>query len=233
MSSATVVDYGVVNLRNILQGLEHVGANTQVTKDPDLILKADRVILPGVGAFSAGIAELRSRNLDQALHAVVKKGRPLLGICLGMQLMLSVSEENGNWPGLDLIEGKVVRFTGPAQMGKPYKIPQIGWNSISKPGNVDVNWKNSVLESLDTEDTAYVYFLHSYFFSCRDNKQILTSTDYHGSFTSIFRNNNIYGVVLISGNLIQTNNEAALISFNLCNNLLSKFSLLDLVIVNF
>ena len=161
MSSATVVDYGVVNLRNILQGLEHVGANTQVTKDPDLILKADRVILPGVGAFAAGIAELRSRNLDQALHAVVKEGRPLLGICLGMQMLLDVSNENGVHEGLGLIRGSVkpIPKEYDESLKKRRKVPHIGWNQVN------FNKKHPFIQGIPNQSNFYfnIIFLSSTF----------------------------------------------------------------------
>ena len=108
MRVTTVVDYGIVNLRNILRGLEYVGAKVEVTDNPDRLLKAERVILPGVGAFAAGIAELGSRGLDQALIEVADAGRPVLGICLGMQMLFETSTENGRHHGLGLIPGDII-----------------------------------------------------------------------------------------------------------------------------
>ena len=108
MSVTTVVDYGIVNLGNILRGLEYVGAKVQATHDPDRVLKAERLILPGVGAFPSGMAELSSSGMDQALIEVAKAGCPVLGICLGMQMLLDISSENGRHQGLGLIPGEVM-----------------------------------------------------------------------------------------------------------------------------
>lgn len=194
MSSATVVDYGVVNLRNILQGLEHVGANTQVTKDPDLILKADRVILPGVGAFAAGISELRSRNLDQALHAVVKKGRPLLGICLGMQMLLDVSNENGVHEGLGLIRGSVkpIPKEYDESLKKRRKVPHIGWNKLNYPRHLD-SWEGTCLGA--TPQGTYYYFIHSYMAVPNDAAHVLGYSSYEGlAIVGAIRMDNVTGL---------------------------------------
>ena len=194
MNSATVVDYGVVNLRNILQGLDHVGANTQVTTDPELILKADRVILPGVGAFAAGVEELRSRNLDQALHAVVKKGRPLLGICLGMQMLLDVSNENGIHEGLGLIRGRVkpIPKEYDKSLKKRRKVPHIGWNKLNYPQHLD-NWEGTCLEA--TPQGAYYYFVHSYMAVPDDVAHVLGYCCYEGlEIVGAIRMDNVTGL---------------------------------------
>ena len=190
----TIVDYGVGNLFNIQKAFQSLGSDVRISNNPEEILNSDRLLLPGVGSYEAGITALKENGIDEVVREFADSGRPMMGICLGMQLMLSASEENGDWPGLDLIEGKVVRFTEPAQTGEPYKIPQIGWNSISKPESLDVNWKNSVLESLDTEDTAYVYFLHSYYVIPEDASCVLAETNYgRDTFCSVLMKDNLVG----------------------------------------
>ena len=161
MSLTTVVDYGVVNLRNILRGLEHLGITAQVAREPELVMKSDRIILPGVGAFAAGMAELKSRALDQALISVAKKGKPLLGICLGMQMLLDVSTENGRHSGLGLIGGKVVAIPKGNEEGgeKKRKVPHIGWNELNYPLHINT-WEGSCLDVI--ERGTFCYFVHSY-----------------------------------------------------------------------
>ena len=108
MTSVTVVDSGVVNLRNITRALEHVGGHVRIDKDPASVLQADRIVLPGVGAFASGMAELRTHHLDSAVKEAAQAGTPILGICLGMQLLFDYSEEDGRCSGLGLIAGGVV-----------------------------------------------------------------------------------------------------------------------------
>lgn len=190
----TIVDYGVGNLFNIQKAFQSLGSDVRISNNPEEIVNSERLLLPGVGSYEAGITALKENGIDEVVREFADSGRPMMGICLGMQLMLSASEENGDWPGLDLIEGKVVRFTEPAQAGEPYKIPQIGWNSINKPESLDVNWKNSVLESLDTEDTAYVYFLHSYYVIPEDAGCVLAETNYgRDTFCSVLMKDNLVG----------------------------------------
>jgi len=161
MSATTVVDYGIVNLRNILRGLEHVGAKVEVTDDPDRLCKAERVILPGVGAFAAGMAELGLRGLDQALIEVAAAGRPVLGICLGMQMLFETSAENGRHRGLGLIPGDVISIPKTSENGEERrrKVPHIGWNALQYPPHID-GWQNTCLNA--TSQGAFCYFVHSF-----------------------------------------------------------------------
>jgi len=179
VSLTTVVDYGVVNLRNILRGLEHLGITAQVAREPELVMKSDRIILPGVGAFAAGMAELKSRDLDQALISVAKKGKPLLGICLGMQMLFDVSTENGRHSGLGLIGGKVVAIPKGNEEGgeKKRKVPHIGWNELNYPLHINT-WEGSCLDVI--ERSTFFYFVHSYMAVPTESTHVLAQCDYEG-----------------------------------------------------
>ena len=131
MTSVTVVDSGVVNLRNITRALEHVGGHVRIDKDPSSVLQADRIVLPGVGAFASGMAELRTHHLDSAVKEAAQAGTPILGICLGMQLLFDYSEEDGRRSGLGLIAGGVVPVPSQSVDGsRARKVPHIGWNAL-------------------------------------------------------------------------------------------------------
>ena len=161
MTDVVVIDYGVVNLRNILRGLEYVGVRAESSTDPDRVLSSDRVILPGVGAFAAGMAELQELGMDEALKRFAHIGRPVLGICLGMQMLLDNSTEHGRHLGLGLIPGTVTSIpNGSTETGRKFrKVPHIGWNSLCHPPHLS-SWNGSCLD--DTPPGAYCYFVHSY-----------------------------------------------------------------------
>ena len=154
-----VIDYGVGNLLSVRRGLERVGASVAVTSDFDAIRSAPRVVLPGVGAFADGMAALRGAGLDDVVREVAAKGTPLLGICLGMQMLLDTSEEFGEHAGLGLIPGRVVTVPGVSGDDEPQKIPHIGWNALTVPEGRE-DWHDTVLEDLTPGES--VYFVHSY-----------------------------------------------------------------------
>ena len=155
----TVIDYGVGNLLSVQRGLEHCGARVTVTSDPQAILAATKVVLPGVGAFKNAMETLHRLNLVDAIQLVASRGTPFLGICLGMQLLLDSSEEFGNTPGLGLIEGKVIAIPAMTTTGEAQRIPHIGWNALSLPiGRND--WGDTLLQDNAFGDAAY--FVHSY-----------------------------------------------------------------------
>lgn len=154
-----VVDYGMGNLLSVRRGLEHCGANVEVTADPDSILSASRVVLPGVGAFADGMSELCGRGLDKVVREVASRKVPLLGICLGMQMLLDESEEFVRTEGLGLIPGKVVPVPPQTMEGQVHKIPHIGWNGLTFSCGRD-NWNETVLQ--DVEPNEFVYFVHSF-----------------------------------------------------------------------
>ena len=161
MTRVIVIDYGVVNIKNVIRGFECVGANVESSKDPDCVYHADRVVLPGVGAFAAGMAELEAQGMDDALKEVAKAGRPILGICLGMQMLLDQSMEHGQHPGLGLISGSVLPIpNGSGEEGRPKrKVPHIGWNAVVYPTHM-TSWEGTCLDS--TSPGSYCYFVHSY-----------------------------------------------------------------------
>lgn len=142
-----VMDYGMGNLRSVQKALEYMGQEAVITDDPDLVVSADRVILPGVGAFRDAMARLKDTGLDKAALEVVKRNTPMLGICLGMQLLFEASEENGTYEGLGLLPGTITRFP---DMG--LKIPHMGWNTLKT--------RDCALFSAD--ESPCVYFVHSY-----------------------------------------------------------------------
>ncbi len=178
MNSVTVIDYGIVNLGNIVRALEHVGARVCVGSDPGAVSQADRVILPGVGAFASGMAELKSRDLDNALKEAVLAGTPLLGICLGMQLLLDYSEENGGEMGLGLIAGNVIEMPRRGADGlRKRKVPHIGWNALKSPPNQS-HWQDSCLAMIHQGE--FGYFIHSYMTIPENPAHILAQCDYEG-----------------------------------------------------
>ena len=156
---AVVIDYGIGNLLSVRRGLEHCGATVVVTADPKVILSARWVILPGVGAFSDGIAGLCRHGLDEVVREVGARGIPLLGICLGMQMLLDESEEFGIAAGLGLIPGRVVPVPSASSSGNPQKIPHIGWNNLVLPQG-RASWENTPLQDVALGEA--VYFVHSF-----------------------------------------------------------------------
>lgn len=149
-----VVDYGVGNLHSVVKAIEHEGGSVEVTSKPDDVRNADRLVLPGVGAFGDGMRELTERGLVEPILRFAETARPLLGVCLGMQLLLSESLEFGVHPGLGIIPGKVI----PIAPGQGVKIPQIGWNRIEPP--TGATWDGTLLA--DVPVGSMVYFVHSF-----------------------------------------------------------------------
>jgi glutamine amidotransferase len=177
----TLIDYGGSNLRSVYKALEFVGAEVTIATQADEIARADKLILPGVGAFGAGMKAIRERYLEHAIRERAAQGVPLLGICLGMQLLFERSEEMGQHYGLGLIEGSVKRF--PA--GGP-KIPHMGWNQIEHDGC------HRLLKGV--QPGAYTYFVHSYFCQPADRGMIIAQTDHGKRFGAIIARDNIFGI---------------------------------------
>lgn len=184
MTRVTVVDYGRGNLFSIEQALRKLGCEATVTGDPAAILDAERVILPGVGAFGDGMEGLRGRGLVEPLKRFSESGRPLLGICLGMQLLLEESSEFGRHEGLGLVPGRVARFTGTGD----YKIPHVGWNKLAPAAD----WAGTALAGLGPD--AFMYFVHSFVAEPAHPEDRLAVTPYAGAeFCSVLRSRNILG----------------------------------------
>lgn len=180
-AEVAVIDYGIGNLLSVRRGLERCGATVAVTADPDVILNAQRVVLPGVGAFADGMAELSRRKLDSVVREVASRGIPLLGICLGMQMLLEESEEFGNTAGLGLIPGRVVNVPATTIDGQSQKIPHIGWNALS-PANGHSNWESTLLLNVNPGEA--VYFVHSFMASPSDPSHRIADCLYGGRSVS-------------------------------------------------
>jgi len=175
-----IVDYGVSNLRSVQKALEKVGAEAIITDDVAAIRLADGVLLPGVGAFGDAMEVLNRRGLATALGDVFRAGRPLLGICLGMQLLFEESEEMGRHPGLGFLPGRVIRF------GAGLKVPLIGWNQVH-PLRTD-----GLLNGVQAGD--YAYFVHSYYVVPSDPSIISGTTDYGVDFASVIEQGRVFGI---------------------------------------
>ncbi len=159
MTDVAVIDYGVGNLLSVSRAFAHCGADVVVTSDVATILAARHVVLPGVGAFANGMQALREHRLDAVVREVAASGKPLLGICLGMQMLMETSEEFGETEGLGLIPGRVVGIPAVDTAGMPLKVPHIGWNELVLPEGLG-NWQGSALEAVTPGEAAY--FVHSF-----------------------------------------------------------------------
>jgi len=179
-----IIDYGMGNLRSVQKGFERVGHEAVVTSDAKTILSASKVVLPGVGAFPDCMRNLREYGLIDAVHKSIESGKPFLGICLGLQLLFTESEEFGISKGLDIIKGRVVRFKGPEFSG--LKIPHMGWNSISI--------KRQAPALKDVPDNSHVYFVHSFHVVPEDKGVIATTTPYGFEFVSSVWKDNVFAV---------------------------------------
>lgn len=180
-----IIDYGMGNLKSVENAFAKVGYKTVITDDLNQIKKASALVLPGVGAFRDAIKFLKCKKIDKELIKAIKAGKPFLGICLGMQLLFTFSEEGGFFDGLNIISGKVKRFPDSV------KCPHLGWNKIKFTYNSNNN-KNPIFR--DIPDESYFYFVHSYF--CEpDNQEVVCSiTDYGLVFPSSIWEENLFGV---------------------------------------
>ena len=179
-----VVDYGMGNLRSVHKALEKVGSTARVTSTPQQIRNASAIVLPGVGAFKDCILNLEKLNLIEPILQSVKSGKPFLGICLGLQVLFTESDEFGKTPGLDLIKGRVVHFSrNESSPDSRLKIPHMGWNSLSLKKNIPIFNK--------IEDGSFFYFVHSYYVVPDDTAVIATTTSYGIDFTSSIQLDNI------------------------------------------
>ena len=184
-----IVDYGLGNLFSIERALQHIGADCLISDNPEELLECERVVLPGVGAFADAMKGLKG-GLADALKKVIDRGIPLLGICLGMQLMMTESEEFGRHRGLGLIRGKAVRLQETLSTKARVKIPHIGWNSLNSKGKGA--WARTILEGL--EEGTFVYFVHSYIVVPDDRACVLATTEYgKDKFCSVVSSGSIIG----------------------------------------
>ncbi|MFC5401724.1 imidazole glycerol phosphate synthase subunit HisH [Cohnella soli] len=191
MKKIMIIDYDAGNLLSVKRALEHCGAEVSVSGDPEKILKADRVLLPGVGAFGSAMSALRERELVPCIRKFAASGKPFLGICLGMQLMFDESEEFGHHEGLGLIPGRIVHIPDTTSAGLGHKIPHVGWNGLKHPEGEEA-WSGTAFEKLSSD--SHVYFVHS-FMACPENEaHILATTSYNGrKVVAAVKDRNLYG----------------------------------------
>lgn len=176
-----IIDYDAGNIASVSKAFLYLGEQIIVTRDPDEIMSADKVVLPGVGAFADCMNKLHKYDLIQTIHNVVQKGTPFLGICLGMQLMFEDSEEGGDVKGLGLLPGHIVRIPD----GDGLKIPHIGWNSI------EVNKESRLFEGIHS--SSYVYFVHSYYLKAKEKSMVAATTEYGVNIHAAVEYKNLYG----------------------------------------
>ncbi|OXS60257.1 imidazole glycerol phosphate synthase subunit HisH [Cohnella sp. CIP 111063] len=174
-----IIDYGMGNLHSVSKAVERLGCEARVTSDPREILAADGAILPGVGAFGDAMANLRETGLVDTVKEYAASGKPFLGICLGMQLLFTESEEHGVHQGLDLLPGRVVRFQG------DYKVPHMGWNELT------FKQESPLFEGVEP---GHVYFVHSYHALPERESDLLAVTDYCQPVTAIVGRGSVYGM---------------------------------------
>lgn len=183
----TIIDYDIGNLRSIEKGFERVGVEVVRTDDPRRILDADRLVLPGVGAFGACIDEIRHRDLEEPIRTAIDAGTPFLGVCVGMQLLFETGHEKGTHRGLEVLPGRVVHFEeAPEANMNDLVIPHMGWNTLVPSRN------HPLLDHIDEE--AYVYFVHSYHVVADNPDDVLATTTYGHVFPSVVQHDHVYGV---------------------------------------
>lgn len=171
-----VIDYDAGNIKSVLNAMEFLGQEAVLTGDPDIIRKADHVILPGVGAFGDAMQRIRSAHLDEVIRDVCAGGRPFLGICLGLQLLFEESMESPGVKGLGILKGRILRIPDKdAEIGCQLKVPQIGWNDLSYPGKAKD--RGRLFEGIP--EHSYVYFVHSYYL-CADDPEIVKARTNYG-----------------------------------------------------
>ncbi len=176
-----IIDYDAGNMKSVEKALHFLGQDVLVTARPEEIMKADHVILPGVGAFGMAMEQLRERNLEYVLHDVVKNGTPFLGVCLGMQLLFDGSDESPGVKGLSFLQGEIRKIPS----GEYVKIPHMGWNSLT------VKEGSRLFEGIDADP--YVYFVHSYFVHAADRSIAAATTSYNVTIDASIEYQNLYG----------------------------------------
>ena len=175
-----IIDYQMGNLRSVQKAFERVGHAAAITSDPRTLAQAEKLVLPGVGAFADAIGELRNRELVGPIREAIAAGKPFFGICLGLQLLFDVSYEDGAHEGLGIIPGEVRRFEVPRQ----YKVPHMGWNTV------DVRRRSPLLAGID--DGAHFYFVHSYYVVPKDTSVVALEASYPDPFCAAVWRNNLF-----------------------------------------
>lgn len=180
MSQVAIIDYGVGNLRSVEKAFAAMGCEAVVSADESVLRNAERLVLPGVGAFAACMSALRERGFDRLVHERAREGTPLLGVCVGMQMLFDESDEFGSTPGLGLLRGRVRRFN------TDLVVPQVGWNRIYQVQ------QHALFAGI--EDEAFCYFVHSFYCRPEDESVVAGETDYGDRYASVVAQENICGV---------------------------------------
>ncbi len=180
MARVAIIDYGVGNLRSVEKAFQAGGADAVVTSDERVLRSSERLVLPGVGAFRACMEALRARGFDELVRERVAEGTPLLGVCVGMQMLFDESEEFGATSGLGLLRGRVRRFP------EGLRVPQVGWNQVG--------WRRAHALAEGIEDESFFYFVHSYFCDASDDADVLGLTEYGDVYASVVARSNVCGV---------------------------------------
>lgn len=184
----TIADYGLGNIFSLERALRHLGVSVEFARDAESVRRAKKLILPGVGAFGDGIRRLDERGMTDAVKAYAAENKPLLGICLGMQLLFSESEEFGRHEGLGLVPGKVKKFAGRSFERGEFKVPNIGWRALEFDGTQ----KKPLLAGVRPQDS--VYFVHSFCAAPDDRAHLAASSEYGGSeYSAVIQKGNIHG----------------------------------------
>lgn len=179
-----IIDYGMGNLYSVSKALERLNHDYFISDQPAELAKATAYILPGVGSFKDAMEQLNRTDLTTFTQNVVAEGKPLLGICLGMQLLFEESEENGLTKGLGFLEGRIVKFPGVTRSGERYKVPHMGWNSLT------FQQPSPLLEGIDE---GHVYFVHSYYALPNDRSVVLATSDYDVEVPAVVGKGNVFG----------------------------------------
>jgi glutamine amidotransferase len=194
-SKTAIVDFGLGNLYSVKHACAYVGLPAIITSSKQDILSADAVILPGVGAYGDAMSTLRKLDLVSVLRDIAASSTPFVGICLGVQLLMTESYEFGRHRGLDIIEGPVVRFSDPMNDNRRLKVPQIGWNHIYSPKQKNTSkrtcWNNTLLEGVANGE--HMYFVHSYIVQPKDSSVVLSTSRYGNvEFCSSLQHQNVF-----------------------------------------
>jgi glutamine amidotransferase len=180
----TIIDYGMGNLRSVEKGFEKVGVDARLTSDRSVVKSADKIVLPGVGAFRDCMKNLKELDLIDTIKGHIESGKPYLGLCLGLQVLFTESEEFVLTKGLDIIKGRVVKFPEDEFKKKRLKIPHMGWNAVN------IKKETPILK--DITDGTYFYFVHSFYVKPDDESAVAAKTDYGIDFTSMVSYKNVF-----------------------------------------
>lgn len=176
----SILDYDAGNIKSVEKALQYLGEDAVITRDRDVIMASDKVILPGVGAFGDAMSKIREYKLDNIIYDVVDKNKPFLGICLGLQLLYKESDESKGATGLGILDGKILRIPDCPGL----KIPQIGWNSL------DINPEAKLFKGI--ENNSYVYFVHSYYLKSENLKDVAATTHYSVDIHASVEHDNVF-----------------------------------------